>query len=1034
VFISDFAIERPILTTVTMIALVVFGVFALVKTDIDEYPDVASPVISVFVPYPGATPRQVEREVIDRLEEQFSAISGLDHLESTGVDGFAEVTVIFQFGKSVDQAAQDVRDAIAEVRDQLPSEVREPIIRKYDPSALPIVSLAVTSRSLSPAELTLLADPGVTKELRGILGVAQVTVEGGDERTIAVNLRPRDLEAANVSVGEVVYALNTQNLAAPVGSVTGALTERTIRLNGRLESPDDFTQLVVAQRGPPQRLVRLGQIADVKDTVVQARSLALYNGRPGIGIDITKAKGTSTTRVADAIKAKLPDIRRTLPPGVELTLVQDAGVRVSQSVRNVEEMLVEGAALTVLVVFIFLNSWRSTVITGLALPVSTLAAFIAVWAFGFTLNTMSLLGLSLAIGILIDDAIVVRENIVRHIEMGEGHIEASHTATDEIGLAVTATTLSIVAVFVPVAFMRGEAGQWFKPFALTVVCAVLVSLFVSFSLDPMLSAYWPDPQLESHQRRNAIGRALERFNTWFDRQADAYKGVIAWALDHRWTMVALAVLSFVGAISLQVMFGGADLIPKSDRSELNIVVQTPPGSNLDYMRLKLGEIERVLRSHPEVQSTYSTVGSAAGEIDSGSVYVRLVPKGQRRMSQTALTEVIRPELSRLGGVTAYVFEPSPAGNRKQIQIKLRDEGAGYATLSRFADQVMGAVRQVNGAADVGLSTKGDRPELQIDLNRPLAATMGISVSDVAASLRPAFAGLHVGDWVDPTGKTRDVTVRFAPDARTNVTDLEQLPLLLSSGRGPTTIPLGAVASVTTSLGPAAVEHFGRDQVISVEANVEGRSLSEVSNDINARVARLATPPGIRITQGGEVSDQAEVYGDIVAALGLAVLLMYLILVVQFGSFLDPLTIMISLPLSLIGVVLALMITGETLNILSMIGVILLMGIVTKNSILLVDFAIWAKERKQISTRDALIEAGRIRLRPILMTTMALIAGMLPVAIGAGVGGDFRRSLGIAVIGGVITSTVLTLLVVPTFYEILDGMRASFLRTIKSSGD
>jgi HAE1 family hydrophobic/amphiphilic exporter-1 len=347
---------------------------------------------------------------------------------------------------------------------------------------------------------------------------------------------------------------------------------------------------------------------------------------------------------------------------------------------------------------------------------------------------------------------------------------------------------------------------------------------------------------------------------------------------------------------------------------------------------------------------------------------------------------------------------------------------------------MGAVRQVNGAADVGLSTKGDRPELQIDLNRPLAATMGISVSDVAASLRPAFAGLHVGDWVDPTGKTRDVTVRFAADARTNVTDLQQLPLLLSSGRGPTTIPLGAVASVTTSLGPAAVEHFGRDEVISVEANVEGRSLSEVSNDINARVARLATPPGIRITQGGEVSDQAEVYGDIIAALGLAVLLMYLILVVQFGSFLDPLTIMISLPLSLIGVVLALMITGETLNILSMIGVILLMGIVTKNSILLVDFAIWAKERKQISTRDALIEAGRIRLRPILMTTMALIAGMLPVAIGAGVGGDFRRSLGIAVIGGVITSTVLTLLVVPTFYEILDGARASFLRAIKSSGD
>jgi hydrophobic/amphiphilic exporter-1 (mainly G- bacteria), HAE1 family len=1029
-FIADFAIRRPIVTGVVMIALVTFGIFALFKTDIDEYPDIASPVIFVAVPYPGATPRQVEREVIDRLEQQISAIGGLDHIESTAIDGFAEMTVIFQFGTSVDQASQDVRDAISEIRDQLPSEMREPIIEKYDPSNLPIVSLALTSRALSPPDLTIIADPGITKVLRGIPGVAQVTVEGGDDRTIAVDLRPRDLAAANVSVGEVVNALNTENLAAPVGSVAGTLTERTIRLNGRLQSPEDFLQLVVAQRGT--QTVRLGQIADVKDTAMEARSLALYDGRPSIGIDITKAKGVSTTRVADAIKAKLPEIRRTLPPAVDLTVAQDAGVRVLESVRSVEEMLVEGALLTVLVVFVFLNSWRSTVITGLALPVSTLAAFIAVWAFGFTLNTMSLLGLSLAIGILIDDAIVVRENIVRHIEMGADQMSASHRGTDEIGLAVTATTFSIVAVFVPVAFMRGEAGQWFKPFALTVVCAVLVSLFVSFSLDPMLSAYWPDPQLGSRERRSPIGRTLARFNRWFDRQTDGYERVIAWALDHRWTMVALAVLSFVGALSLQYFFGGADLIPKSDRSELNIVVETPPGSNLDYIRLKLAEIERVLRSHREVEYTYATVGSpvGSGEVDSGTVYVRLVPKSQRHRSQETLGEEIRPELSRLGGVTAYVFEPSPAGTRKQIQIKLRDEGAGYTALSRFANQVMDVVKQVSGAADIGLSTKGDRPELQVDLNRPLAATMGISVADIAGSLRPAFAGIHAGDWVDPTGKTREVTVRLARDARANTSDLEQLPLLTRGQRGLTTIPLGAVASVTTMLGPAAIEHFGGDEVISVEANVEGRTLSEVSNDINSRVAKLTTPAGIRISQGGEVSDQTEVFGDIFAAFGLAVLLMYLILVVQFGSFWDPLTIMISLPLSLIGVVLALEITGESLNIMSLIGVILLMGIVTKNSILLVDFAIWSKERKHLSTRDALIEAGRIRLRPIIMTTMALIAGMIPVAIGAGEGGDFRKGLGIAVIGGVITSTVLTLLVIPTFYEILDGMRSAIVRIFR----
>ncbi len=1038
-FISDFAIRRPIVTTVVMIALVTFGIFALVKTDVDEYPDISAPVIFVAVAYPGASPRQVEREVVDRMEEQFNGISGLDRIESKSTDGFAQITVFFQFSKNVDEASQDIRDGISEIRDKLPAEMREPIIKKYDPSDLPIVSLAMTSQALSPPELTILADPGVTKELRGIPGVAQVTVDGGDDRTIAVNVRPRDLEAAHVSVAEVVNALNTQNLAAPVGSVNGTLTERTIRLNGRLATPQDFLQLVVAERGG--QLIRLAQVADVKDTAIEPRSLALYNGRAGVGIDVTKSKGVSTTRVADAVKAKVADLRKTLPPGVDLAIVQDAGVRVLQSVRNVEEMLVEGAILTVLVVFLFLNSWRSTVITGLALPVSTLAAFIAVWACGFTLNTMSLLGLSLAIGILIDDAIVVRENIVRHIEMGEDHFAAAHRGTDEIGLAVTATTFSIVAVFVPVAFMRGEAGQWFKPFALTIACAVLVSLFVSFSLDPMLSAYWPDPQLEAHQRRNALSRALDRFNQWFDRQADGYRSLIGWALDHRWIMVGLAGASFVGALLIQKYFGGADFVPKSDRSELNIAVETPPGSNLDYIRLKIAEIERVVRAHPEVRYTYSTVGSAvgSGEVDVGNIYVRLVPKSERRISQDDLGAVFRPELTRIGGVTAYVFDAGFGGNRKQIQVHLRAAGVDEATLGRFATQVIDAVRQVPGAADIGLSTKGERPELQIDLNRPLAGVLGVTVNDVAASLRPAFAGLHASDWVDPTGKTRDVTVRLAPEARTNMTDLEQLPLVLSGAQQaaagavgasiPSAIPLGAVASITSAVGPAEVDHFNRDQVITVEANAEGRSLSEVSNDINARIKSLTLPPGIRITQGGEVNDQAEVYGDIFAALGLAVLLMYLILVVQFGSFLDPLTIMMSLPLSLIGVVLALKATGESLNIMSLIGVILLMGIVTKNAILLVDFAIWSKEQRKLSTRDALIEAGRIRLRPILMTTLALIAGMVPVAIGAGEGGDFRKSLGIAVIGGVITSTFLTLLVIPTFYEILDETRSWFLGAV-----
>ena len=1046
-FISDFAIKRPIVTVTTMIAIVAFGIYALFKTDVDEFPDIQQPIVLVAVPYPGASPGQVEREVVDRMEEQFNAISGIDQITSTSTDGFAQIVVQYVFSKDPDQGAQDIRDAISEIRDKLPTEMKEPIIKRVDPGELPIVSLALTSQTMTPSELTILADPGVTKELRSITGVAQVTMSGGVDRTIAVNVRPADLQAAHVSVADVVNALNSQNLAAPVGAVVGTLTEQQIRLLGRLETPQDFLQLVVANRGG--QLVRLGQVADVKDTSVEARSVALFNGQLGVGMDITKSKGISTTRVADDIKARVVALQKTLPPGVHLTLIRDAGVRVRNSVRNVEEALIEGALLTVLVVFLFLNSWRSTIITGLALPVSTIAAFIAVWACGFTLNTMSLLGLSLAIGILIDDAIVVRENIVRHIELGEDHVAASHSGTDEIGLAVTATTFSIVAVFVPVAFMNGIAGQWFKPFALTTACAVLVSLFVSFSLDPMLSAYWPDPQLEAHQHRNALARALDRFNVWFDRQADAYKSVIGWALDHRAAMVAVAVISFVGAIVFQKYYGKGEFIPDSDRSEFDIDVQTPPGSNLDYMRLKLEELGRLVRAHPEVDYTYATVGDAAGSgrVDDADIYVRLVPKSRRHVSQRDFAQTIRDEIARVGGVTPYVFSNGFGDRRKQIEVQLR--GNDEVVLTRFAEQVLAQVRTVKGAGDAGLSTRGQRPELQIDLNRGLAGTLGVTVGTVAQSLRPAFAGVHAGDWVDPTGKTRDVTVRLAAEARTNLADLAQLPLVLpgaaaianpaaagmggATGGSPlATIPLGQVATISTRLGPAEIDHLDRDEVITVGANpVGGSSLSDVSKAINAKVAKLPLPPGVLITQGGQVKDQATVYGSIFGALGLAVMLMYLILVVQFGSFLDPLAIMMSLPLSLIGVVIALSFPGGSINIMSLIGVILLMGIVAKNAILLIDFAKWSKEKNGSSTRDALIEAGRIRLRPILMTTLALIAGMIPVALGFGEGADFRSPLGRAVIGGVITSTFLTLLVIPTFYEILDewrsGMQVFFRR-------
>jgi hydrophobic/amphiphilic exporter-1 (mainly G- bacteria), HAE1 family len=1083
-FISDLAIRKPVLTIVTMLALVVFGAVALFTLDTDEFPDVQPPVVVVSIPYPGASPDVVERELVDPVEEAIGGISGVDKMQSQAMDGFASILVFFDFSIDPAQAQQDVRDRIGQIRNRLPVEMEEPVLTRWNPNDQPIVSLALAAEGLPPEALTRLADPGITRELRGLNGVAEVTVRGGLDREMTVEVRPEAMQAAGIGIPQIVAALQTQNLAVPVGRISGALDERSIRLRGRLETPEDFANVVVAQRDG--RVIRLREVAEVRDGAQEARSLALFNGTPAVGIDVYKSQGYSTTAVADGVLGTVEGIRARLPAGVELTVVRNTGERVTASVRSVQRTLLEGAILTVLVVFLFLNSWRSTIITGLALPVSVLASFIAVSAFGFTLNTMSLLGLSLAIGILIDDAIVVRENIVRHVEMGKDHYTAAREGTAEIGLAVAAITFSIVCVFVPIAFMGGMAQQWFAPFALTIACSVLVSLFVSFSLDPMLSAYWPDPHREEHEKA-WITRRLDRFNAWFDRRASGYKRLLRWAVDHRLAMVLLALGTFVGALAVPVkgasgfaavmgvtlaavfvlttfrgakahgwggrtvrlatalawvalLFGGlsavpawaklgAEFFPQDDRSEFYVKVETPPGSNLEYTRIKAEEVAAVARGRGEVAYTYVTVGGLGGAVDEAMVYVRLVPKHTRAASQTAMANWLRGETERIGGASLALVT-NLFNDEKQIQLELR--GPDIGVLNEFAARVEAEVRQVPGAVDVGLSTKGQKPELEVRLDRGLAGSLGITAAQVAQALRPAFAGLDVGDWVDPSGETRDVMVRLAPEARSRTADLEMLPLVLPGPQGPVTLPLGQVASVERGLGPAVITHLNRERAITVQANTQNRPLSEVIGDIETRLRSVPFPAGYRLTQGGETEDQNEVFGRILLALGVAVLLMYLILVVQFGSFLDPFAIMLSLPLSLVGVVLGLLVTGNTLNIMSMIGVILLAGIVAKNAILLIDFAKWAKE-KGMSRRDAIVEAGGIRLRPILMTSFALTAGMVPVALGTGEGAQFRAPMGIAVIGGLVTSTLLTLLVIPTIWVILDEAREAVLGFFRRRG-
>lgn len=1016
--LSDFSIKRPLVVVVVTIALMLFGYFALTNLKTNQFPDVQPPVLVVNVPYPGASPETVEREILNRVEDSMSTIQGIRDIRSYARESSATIVVFFDFDKDLTAAAQELRDSISTVRDKLPTEMKEPFINRADPNAQPVMSLALSSDLLSPLELSRLAEIQIGRQLRSVPGVALVELEGELEREMTVFLNSHAMREAKVSAQEVVAALRSQNLAAPVGRVVNGLEEQSIRLQGRLKDVTEFEQMVVKQTG--DQAIRLGQVADIVDGGAEQRRLSFFNGKKALGIDITKAREASTISVTDEIKAKLEEINKTLPKEVELVIVSDQGEDVAASMRNVTEALGLGALLTIVVVFVFLNSWRSTLITSLALPTSVLASFIAVWACGFTLNFMSLLGLSLAIGVLIDDAIVVRENIVRHMEMGKDNMTAARDGTREIGMAVIATTMSIVAVFIPIAFLDGITGQWFKPFGLTVACSVLVSLFISFTIDPMMSAYWHDPDHDKNIKRRGLGKVFQKFNIWFDHQAERYSRLISWALKHRKSMWSLALLSFVGALVLQGKFGGSGFMPDTDNGALIVSIRAPSESSIDYTKAKAAQVAEITQLLPEHRYTQTTIG-VQGNITRAQVFVRLVPEKDRNRSAKEVAEEVRGKVKALVGAEFTVSADlggGGGGDGKPLQIQFR--GPETRVLEGIVMDYVEKLKKIPGAVDVGLSAQDPKPELQVEFDRGLAASVGLSMSDAANAMRLAFAGAEIGDWVDPTGETRNVFVRVRPEERATVADLEQLPLL--SSKTGALVPLEQVATVTLGKGPALIEHLDRETMMAVTANVQGRSFGEVFADAMKLAKQIDFPPGYDLVVGGEGRDQQEVFGKIFGALGLAVVLMYLILVVQFHSFMAPVAIMMSLPLSLIGVVLALLIGNSTLNLMSLIGVVMLMGIVAKNAILLVDCARKKEQLEGMSLEESLIAAGRERLRPILMTTFALVAGMLPVAIGVGEGSGFYRPLGIAVIGGTITSTILTLLVVPTFYDSLETMK------------
>ena len=1018
-FLSDFSIKRPVATIVLIIAMMCMGLLALSKLRVNQNPDVEVPFIIVNIPYPGASPDTVEREIVNRVEKSFQSISGVTDINANANEGGANFFIEFSFGKNLIEASDEVRNAIAAVRYHLPTEMREPILQRADPASDPVIQLALSSSSQSKAELSRLAEDVLADRLRAVDGVSIVNVNGSLKRELSVLLRAAKLREYNVSVGEVVLALRNQNTNAPVGKVRGNMDEKSIRLVGRIESPAEFEQIVIKRRG--DQIVRLAQVAEIKDGFADINSMSIRSGKPNVGMSVIRSKNASTVSVANHVKELIKEIEKDLQPGTKLEVTSDGGDRAQRSLNNVIESLVFGAVLTIFVVYAFLNSWRSTLITALSLPTSVIAAFIAVWLCGFTLNFMTLLGLSLAIGVLIDDAIVVRENIVRHMERGSDRRKAALEGTAEIGMAVAATTFSIMAVFIPVAFMPGVAGEYFRPFALTVTCSVLVSLAISFTLDPMLSAYWGDPPDQHKKPRRGLGKVLERFNIWFDHQADRYGNLIAWALHHRRAMGILALLVFIGAILVQKNFGGSSFLPLQDSGMVVVNVRTPSSSSVEYARLKMQNAADIAHTIAETKETNLRIDASGGRI-----YVDIDKRKTRSRSAAQIADELRAKIATLVGAEYVVSDDLASGGGKPVQIEFT--GPDSRKLLEIASVYMEKLRQVPGAVDVGLSEQDPKNELKIELNRGLANSMGISVNDAAQALRVAFAGVEVGDWVDPTGESRDVAVRLHPEDRVSAENIERLPIAISGSTE--MVPLDQIAAITMGKGPSGIAHKNGKRSISVSANAQGRSTGEVTEDAMKLAKAMDYPPGYSLQLGGQGKRQNELFSAMIVALLSGIALMYLILVIQFGSFTAPLAVMISLPLSLIGVVLALLFSGQTLNLMSMIGIIMLMGLVAKNAILLLEAA-RRREEEGFDREQALMDAGRMRLRPILMTTFALIAGMFPVALGLGEGGEFYRPLAIAIIGGTITSTILTLLVVPTFYDSIeiarDRMVAKFHR-------
>ena len=1017
--LSDLSIKRPVFAAVLMLALVTLGLFSYRRLSVEEFPSVEIPVVSIVTKFPGASPESIEREVSKKIEEAVNQIAGVKHVMSYSREGVSTVVVEFRLEEKINEVSQEARAKVNAIRGNLPIASEEPIIQKLDFNALPVISLAVQGKGMSTKDLTTLVEKKIKRRLENVSGVGKVDMVGSAKREVTVIIDPVRLEALGLGIDEVVSGLKSENVNTPLGRLTQKGNEYPIRISGKPDRVEGFRSMVVAQRNG--RGITLAEVADLKDGAEEQRSLALINGVPAVALDIVKQSGANMVEVVDGVRKSVGKLQQELPAGVELSVVRDASIPTRESLADVKETMLIGGLLTVIIVFCFINSWRSTVITGLTLPISVVSSFIIMNAMGMTLNVMTLMALSLAIGLLIDDAIVVRENIVRHLEHGEDHLTASKIGTSEIGLAVFATSMSIVAVFVPVAFMRGIVGRFFFQFGMTVAFAVLVSLFVSFTLDPMLSSRWHDPPIGLKGKRKGLAKLLDRFNDRFDAWADGYQKVVAWALGHRKSVLGLAFASFVIGIGIFTTLESS-FMTNQDKGEFQVVFTTAPDASMAESTDRLKAMLATLAGTPEVEHTYASIGAGdSGTVRNGKLYVKLKEKALRKRSQDQVQQDFRTKLQQIPGVTTSIERVGDVGSgAKPLQVNLR--GEDIPTLKRYAAQLKSEIYKIPGVVDLEVTLEHDIPEYQMTVDRARAQDAGVNTNDIASTVSRLVGGEAVSTYEDEDGDAVDVRVRLPEALRRDPGQVKNLKLAVTKGGTTTLVPLANLATYEVSNTPSQIDRRDLSRLVTISANLDGIPIGTAVQKVKEAAARVPMQPGYSVGFSGEAEDMAESFGYMAESLIIAIVFVYLILAAQFESFLEPFAIMLSLPLSIVGMAGMLKLTGDTVNIMSLIGLIMLMGLVTKNAILLVDYAKVLQSRGR-SRFDAVVEAGRTRLRPIVMTTLAMIFGMMPLFLALGSGAEMRAPMARAVVGGLLTSTVLTLLVVPVMYTVLDDLGA-----------